>query len=174
MYAVLFVTLFGVISRVVEVGLAAINDQDQVKPLLRTLAGTPMVIDSKPPLVADLKLEDYAAIAMPVCLDLATRRWLVETGRFVPQCHPDYVNVFSPADLDKKIKGLSKADVVLVPDWVASLRQMSDDDFRKAREQLMDTYDRGMPKRLESCFYARSPTRASNSLSCRNLWRQDT
>jgi hypothetical protein len=115
----------------------------QMEPLLRTLGGTPIVYDSKPSvLVADLKLEDYATIAAPLGVDAATRRWLVETGRFSPQCHPDYVNVLSPADLAEKIRGLSKADAVLVPEWVASLEKMSDDEFRKDREQQVAARDR--------------------------------
>jgi hypothetical protein len=140
MYAVLFITLFGIVGRVVNVGFAAA--MGQTAPLLRTLVRVPVAADSEPsPLIADLNLGDYSAIAIPMGSDCTVRRWLIETGRFVPQSHPDYVNVVSPADLNAKIEGLAKADAVLVPDWVPKLREKNDEQFRTFREQKMPAYD---------------------------------
>jgi hypothetical protein len=141
MYAVLFVAVFGAICQIVSLSYAAAGGQTE--PLLRALTAAPVVSDSGPsPLVADLRLEDYTAVAIPFGADVPTRRWLVETGRFSPQHHPDYVNVLSLANLADKIKGLSKADAVLAPEWVASLQRMSDEEFRRGREQQAAAYDR--------------------------------
>lgn len=98
--------------------------------------------DSTPSKVADaLGLKDFSSIAVPMGLDRATKRFLIEAGIYVPQCHPDYGNVFTPQELKRKIDSSRRAAAVLVPEWVPQLRSPSDEDignWRRANLKQLD------------------------------------
>ena len=73
------------------------------RPIQLALAGRPVPADDSPsPLVEKLALKDYASIAAPLGVDRATREFLLDTGRFAPECHPDFGNVFYQEELERK------------------------------------------------------------------------
>ena len=86
-YTILFVMVYGIVGRAVTVaGLS-----DLLQPVRMTLAGKRPSPDSPPsPLISALRLDEVSAVAGPLGLDGATRRYLIETGRFAPQYHVDY------------------------------------------------------------------------------------
>ncbi len=130
-YALLFFVVYCVAGRAVNVaGLA-----DVLQPVRMTLAGRHPVPTSQPsPLIAALHLDEVTGVAGPLGLDGTTRRYLIESGKYAPQYHPDYARVGTMADLDKKIASLSKASYVLVPEGILSLKGVSDEQIQASRQ----------------------------------------
>ncbi|MEN6558339.1 MAG: hypothetical protein ABFC54_09200 [Thermoguttaceae bacterium] len=131
-YAASMVMLFGIVASTLSAVYAS-NDGNQYTQILATLSGSPKVLNPKPArLVSELGLEKYEKIAIPYGIDYGTRKWLIDTGRFLPQFHPDYVNVTSQADLNKKQKQLSMADAVLLPEPLVGIGGLNDHQFHNA------------------------------------------
>lgn len=129
-YALAFFFLFGVVLTF----FSWVNYESYLRPVQLALGGSPVHPDNAPsPLVDKLGLKEYASIAAPLGIDRATRKFLLDSGRFAPQCHPDFCAVFDQQELDRKIKGLDKADAVLVPSWVPHLRELSESDINASR-----------------------------------------
>ncbi|MEN6405887.1 MAG: hypothetical protein ABFC77_05385 [Thermoguttaceae bacterium] len=134
-YAASVVLLFSVLASVLSM-IYASHDGGQLASVLATFGGSPKVLDIQPSLlVSGLELEKYEKIAVPFSIDFGTRKWLIETGRFLPQHHPDHVNVLSPADLERRLQGLSKADAVLVPEQTLAFRGMSESQFQDVKKK---------------------------------------
>jgi hypothetical protein len=108
-----------------------------LKPVLLAFAGQHVRSESPPsPLAEGLNLKDFRSIITPLGVDRATRDFLMESGIYVPQ-HFATSNetLFSSQQLALKLAELSKADAVLVPEWVPSLKLAKDEDIRRFREK---------------------------------------
>jgi hypothetical protein len=147
-YTFLFVLVFGVIMRAVSI----IDAADALRPVCSALAGKRIAAEEqRSPLIDALGLDDFPSIVVPFGIDRHTRRYLMETGRLQAQYFPDLGGIASRAVLERKLKELDAGAVVLAPESVLLLANMTDDTFR--------AYERESAERLEA------ETRAQLSLT---------
>jgi hypothetical protein len=96
--------------------------------LLPGIAGqTSAVAVTESSLVAPLALEKYPSIATPFGIDRATKAFLMKTGRFVPEYFTDFGEICTEPDIDRTFNDCAKAAVVLVPENIPALRNVTVD-----------------------------------------------
>lgn len=126
-------------------GMSAVRMAPAVSYAVNGLNGMRGSVDtSVPPLVAELRLDTYAKVGVPFGAEDSVERYLRRAGRceygFFVGCY-DFIMADSVA-VDRKMKSLSKADVLLVPVDVFQFRNgKSVDVFFKS-----DTYRVSMEK----------------------------
>lgn len=129
-YAITFFVVFALAARVG--GYLACACSSQMDDIFAALSGTPVDLSKVTgPLVADLKLDRYHSIAIPLNCDSATRRYVLDTHRLAVQYHPDLVTVRTFADLEREFQDLQRAEAVLAPAWVLELKGIPEDTFQQ-------------------------------------------
>jgi len=122
-----FLTLFLIVFVVGMWVASAIAYSSHLRFVSMTLAGhREVAVKSESPLVRALNLYNYRAVITPLGVDRATRAFLMDTGRYVPEYHPDMVSVVTRTDVGRKLRDLEKAEVVLVPESILQFGQASD------------------------------------------------
>ena len=148
-YAIGYFFLFGIVSFF----FAPLVYDYCIRPVQLALACTPIRPDTAPSKLVDkLNLKEFSSVAVPFGIDRATRKFLLDTGRFAAQCHPDFTSVFDQEELDRKIKGLEKAAAVLVPPGVPRLRSLSESDLIELRQQNIELSDASQNLYLGTLF----------------------
>jgi hypothetical protein len=132
-YAILFLIVFGIVQRFTE---AASPGATGFQPLRAALGGHRMLrAPANNHLVEDLNLDKYAAIAAPLGIDQDTRDHLIESKRLADVYYPNPWSLLSPMSLERKLQGLKEVQVVLVPEWVPTLKDVSDETLLKYRQE---------------------------------------
>ena len=133
-YAVSFFLIFGLVAQMSWMICFA----PYLAPVRSALAGKLLRPDSAPSSLVDaLGLKDFPSVAAPLDVDRATKRFLIETGRYVPE----YLDCFTEADAERRIKNLSKTSTVVVPDWVPGLRYASEKEMLEFRQKVSKRED---------------------------------
>jgi hypothetical protein len=126
-----FVTLFLIIFVAGLWVVSAICYGSHLRFVSMTLAGhREVAVKSESQLVRSLNLDNYHAVMTPLGVDRATREYLMNTGRYVPEYHPDMVAVISRSDVERKLRDLDKAEVLLVPTSILQFKQATDADIQ--------------------------------------------
>ncbi|MCX5660566.1 MAG: hypothetical protein NTW19_12705 [Planctomycetota bacterium] len=95
------------------------------------------------PLIEPLGLKSFPSVGLPLGgVDRATKEFLLDTGRYVVEYHPEFQSVCAPEDVDRKMEDAAKASVVLVPDIVLRIRAISDVQFMQAMRARVPDYDK--------------------------------
>jgi hypothetical protein len=100
------------------------------------------------PLIDALGLDDFPSIIAPLPVDRHTKRYLMQTGRLQAQYFPDFGDVASRAVLERKLKELDAGSVVLMPESVLLLANMTDDRFRAYEREAAARSDDAMGAQL--------------------------
>jgi hypothetical protein len=137
-YTALFVMIFGVVWRVVDV----VDYGPNFAPMRLALAGAlaPERVDEAA-LVRGLGLDQYTSIALPMDVDRHTRKYLLDSGRLAPQYYMAYGSVASEKELTRKINDLKNAKYVVVPEGILPLRSMSDAEVLAYRQKQQEQTD---------------------------------
>lgn len=138
LYAALFVMVFGVVWRVVDV----VDYAPNFVPMRLNLAGVlpPDTIDERA-IVRGLDLEAVKGVALPMTVDRHTRRFLLESGRLAPQYYTDYGTVATEKELARKLADLKKATCIVVPAHVKSFKGATDADLLAFRWKQQEQTD---------------------------------
>jgi hypothetical protein len=108
-YAIVFFAVFGIEMRLI--GYASYGDF--LAPVLKVIQGDGVERVPHCAAVDELHLDTFKSIASPFDCDRDMRRYLIDSGRLAPLYHLDLLSVCTVRDIERMVRDLKKARVVL-------------------------------------------------------------